>query len=167
MQNYQEYMALLERVIHLYNGIESKKRDFGLGYELSMKEIHTIQYIGDQPNINVTALASKQGVTKGAASQMISRLVKKGLVIKEKAANSDLEIVLRLTEEGQKAYLGHQAFHRQVENKMLALTDKYTDEEFVLFRKVLLDLEAAILDFAEDVSIAPIEKEVENENNSR
>lgn len=166
MQDYQEYMVLLERVIHLYNGIESKKRDFGLGYELSMKEIHTIQYIGDQPSINVTALASKQGVTKGAASQMISRLVKKGLVIKEKAANSDLEIVLSLTAEGKKAYLGHQAFHQLVEDKILALTDKYSDEDFALFRKVLLDLEAAILDFAEDVTVAPVGKEVENENNS-
>lgn len=77
MKDFLESIELIEEVIHLYNRIENKKKDFGLGYEMSMKEIHTIQYIGDCPGINLKTLAEKQGVSKGAASQMITRLMQK------------------------------------------------------------------------------------------
>lgn len=51
MKEFLESIELIEKAVHLYNRIENKKKDFGLGYKMSMKEIFTIQYIGDCPGI--------------------------------------------------------------------------------------------------------------------
>lgn len=151
MKEYFESMELLEKAIHLYNRIENKKRDFGLGYEMSMKEIHTIQYIGDYPGINLKTLATNQGVTKGAASQMITRLIKKNLVTKERGTNSEAEIVLTLTKEGQRAYKGHEEYHKKGKHYMQDLAEKYTEKDWQIFRSILLDLEACLLDVSCDI----------------
>ena len=50
--------------------------------ELCLSEIHTVAAVGAQEGINITALAKKQGISKSAVSQMVSKLVKKGYIIK-------------------------------------------------------------------------------------
>lgn len=152
MKDFLESIELIEEVIHLYNRIENKKKDFGLGYEMSMKEIHTIQYIGDCPGINLKTLAEKQGVSKGAASQMITRLMQKNLVTKERGINSEAEIVLNLTEEGWKAYKGHEEYHKTEKFNMQALAEKYSEKDWQIFRNILLDLEASALDTLVNIS---------------
>lgn len=77
MKEFLESIELIEKAIQSYNRIENKKKDFGLGYKMSMKKIQTIHYIGDCPEINLKTFAEKQGVSKGAVSQMITRLMKK------------------------------------------------------------------------------------------
>lgn len=146
MQEFLESIELIEKVIHLYNRIENQKKDFGLGYEMTMKEIHTIQYIGDCPGINLKTLAAKQGVSKGAASQMITRLMQKNLVTKERGVHSEAEIVLNLTEKGWRAYQGHEEYHKTEKFNMQVLAEKYSEQDWQIFRSILLDLEASVLD---------------------
>lgn len=151
MKDFLSSMEALEKAIHLYNRVENKNRDFGLGYEISMKEIHTIQYIGDCPGINLKSLAENQGVTKGAASQMISRLIQKNLVTKSRSAESEAEIVLNLTEEGSNAYKGHEAYHKSGMLNMQVIAKKHTEEEWRAFSSILQDLEKCMLEMSEDI----------------
>lgn len=111
MQDYKELSQLMERTIHKYNQVEKMKRSYGTDMMLSRAEIHTIAAVGDHPDINITALAKLQGTTKGAASQMIYKLVNKGLIKKQISPNSDTEVCLTLTQIGQKAYNSHQEYH--------------------------------------------------------
>lgn len=161
MKEFLKSIELIERVIHLYNRIEDKKKDFGLGYKMSMKEIHTIQYIGDCPGINLKTLAAKQGVTKGAASQMITRLVQKKLVAKERGVNSEAEIVLNLTEEGWRAYKGHEEYHNTEKINMQALAEKYSEKDWKIFTNILLDLEASVLDSSVKTPEIPGQEQLE------
>lgn len=112
MQDYQEISSLIEKVIHKYVQVEKKKRLYGTDILLSRTEIHTIVEIGKEPGINVTTLANYRGITKGAASQMIYKLIEKGLVIKSVSPNSDSEVCLHLTDKGQEAYNGHMEYHQ-------------------------------------------------------
>lgn len=155
MKEFSECLELIEKAIHLYNQIENKKKDFGLGYKMTMKEIHTIQYIGDYSGINLKTLAAKQGVTKGAASQMITRLVQKNLVTKERGVHSEAEIVLGLTDEGWRAYKGHKEYHKTETFNMQALTEKYSEKDWQIFRSILLDLEASALDTSVNIPQTP------------
>lgn len=140
MNEYIKGLDTLEKAIHLYNRVENKKRDFGLGYELSMKEIHTIQFIYDNPDTNLKSIALSQGVTNGASSQMITRLIKKGLVTKERKEGFEAEITLKLTAEGKRVYMVHEEFHEKDKFSVEALANKYTKEQWQNFTTILLDL---------------------------
>lgn len=111
MKEYQKISRLMERIIHKYNQVEKIKRYYGSDVLLSRAEIHTISAVGDYSNINVTTLAKLLGVTKGAESQMIYKLVDKGFVNKQVSPNSDTEVCLTLTDKGKIAYNKHMEYH--------------------------------------------------------
>ena len=110
MHDYRELSRLTERTIHKYVQLEKQSHNYG-GFNMTQTEIHTITVVGDYPNINVTRLAAVRGITKGAASQMIYKLVDKGFIKKAVSPNSDTEVCLNLTESGQKAYEAHRKYH--------------------------------------------------------
>ena len=84
---------------------------FGTGVLMHTKEIHTVQAIGRHSGINVTKLAEQTGITKGAVSQTINKLVRKGLVRKTHAPGNDKEVVLELTNLGWIGFRNHEQFH--------------------------------------------------------
>jgi len=79
--------------------------------EISTREAHVIEAIGDTPEINITALANRFGVSKSAASQMVSKLAQKGFVDKSPAPHSNKEFLLTLTELGWRGFAAHERFH--------------------------------------------------------
>ena len=70
----------IERVLHKYMRLEEMPFTYGDGIRLTQREIHVIDTIGTNPDINMTQLAEMHGITKGAVSQMIYRLLDKGYV---------------------------------------------------------------------------------------
>lgn len=144
MRDYSEMTSLMERVIHKYAQWEEKKRTYGTDLPLSKAEIHTIAAVGNHPNINITSLAERLGITKGAASQMIYKLVDKGVVEKRVSPDSDTEVVLNLTENGMINYKAHEEYHRQTNDKAMKLLEDMPDsfyqymlEYFSAFEKVI------------------------------
>lgn len=144
MRDYSEMTSLMERVIHKYTQWEDKKRTYGTDLPLSKAEIHTIAAVGSHPNINITTLAEHLGITKGAASQMIYKLVDKGVVEKKVSPDSDTEVVLNLTEDGMINYKAHEEYHRQTNDKAIKLLEDMPDsfyqymlEYFSAFEKVI------------------------------
>lgn len=112
MKDYRELSRLMERTIHKYIQMEKKPREYG-GTMLSQAEVHTLAIIGDYPDINVTRVAALKGITKGAASQMIYKLVDKKLIVKTVSPKSDTEVCLNLTSLGKIVYEAHQLYHEQ------------------------------------------------------
>lgn len=90
---------LFNRILHLYSVIDKKPKNFGTGDLLYVSEIHAVYLIGSNPEINMTRLAELAGVTRGAVSQMVKRLVTKRYVAKFKVFNNK-EVNLRLTDKG-------------------------------------------------------------------
>lgn len=77
--------------------------------DISTREAHIIEAIGDTPEINITALAGQFGVSKSAA-QMITKLERKGFVDKSPAPHSNKEYILTLTDLGWRGYAAHERF---------------------------------------------------------
>ena len=101
------------KILHLYSVISRRPIDYGTGDLLYFTEIHTITTLGKNREINMTRLAEKMGVTKGAISQTIRKLVSKNLVLKSNSTNRK-EFNLRLSEKGQVAYKGQMSFQREL-----------------------------------------------------
>lgn len=103
---------LFTRILHLYSTIDKKPRDFGTGDLLFVSEIHAIHYIAANPEINMTQLAEISGVTKGAISQTVKRLVNKRYIARYKSKNKK-EINLRLSDKGYIINKMHEEFEKE------------------------------------------------------
>jgi DNA-binding MarR family transcriptional regulator len=101
-------------ILHLYSVISRKPKDYGTGDYLYFTETHTITVVGDSGEINMTGLAEKMGVTRGAISQTIRKLVTKGLIIKSNQRNNRKEMFLSLSKKGDIVYRGQESFHNEL-----------------------------------------------------
>jgi len=108
---YEDILQKLEKLIVMMESMHTPSLSFGTGVLMHTKEIHTIQAIGRHSGINITKLAENTGVTKGAVSQIISKLVRKGMVRKTHAPGNEKEVVLELTNLGQIGFQNHEKFH--------------------------------------------------------
>jgi DNA-binding MarR family transcriptional regulator len=124
------------RIMNKYSAGEKRNINYGTGSLLFRSEVHTIEAIGDRQNINVTELALVLGVTKGAVSQMIDKLVKKGLVNKTMVAPGVNEVALTLTELGLSVYQKHREYHQQMYAEIAALMGDYSMEQLSFLANV-------------------------------
>jgi DNA-binding MarR family transcriptional regulator len=139
-KDFETIMDLLDQVVSRLNSQHTAPHDFDTGIPLYRTEIHTVRAIGDHPGINVTTLAERMGVTKGAASQTVSRLVKKGLVRKVDAADNERETLLALTDRGLRGHRAHERFHMAMFDQVREHFGDRFQEKLGLFITVLTDL---------------------------
>jgi DNA-binding MarR family transcriptional regulator len=144
MHDYREVSRLSERVMHKYMQFEKRVRQYGTETTLTQAEIHTIAIVGEKSDINVTELAKLRGVTKGAASQMVYKLVEKGFLSKQVSPNSDTEVCLTLPNNGKTAFLAHQKYHEESGSEFTRILSQmpqeyqdYTIEFLTAFEKIM------------------------------
>ncbi|MFA5815238.1 MAG: MarR family transcriptional regulator [Bacteroidales bacterium] len=95
-----ELVSLFLSILHTFSIIEKKPWDLGTSSKIFLTEIQTVSMIGENPNVNMTQLADIMGVTRGAISQTVRKLVTKKLVVRTNARNNK-EVNLALTSFGQ------------------------------------------------------------------
>ncbi len=101
-----ELVNLFQSILHVYSIIERQPRDFGIGYTVHLSELQTVSSIGEHPDVNMTQLAEIMGVTRGAISQTVRKLVTKKLVSRTNERNHK-EINLKLTSLGEMVRNGY------------------------------------------------------------
>lgn len=117
---------------------------YGTDKQLFEAEIHMIKAIKESEGIHVTGLAEKLGVTKGAVSQIIMKLQKKGMIVKESDPNNLSRLILRLTPKGEIAHLNHEKLHQEFENLVCNILKDRSDEEKEFLKNFLNSLEEEI-----------------------
>jgi DNA-binding MarR family transcriptional regulator len=108
---------------------------------LHMAEIQTILAIGKNENINVTNLAKFRGITKGAISQMINKLVKKGLVIKNISSQTDNEVMIQLTKRGKEVFEEQKRYNEFLNQKVAEILSGIPEEAVNDFMNISSSLE--------------------------
>ena len=104
------------RLVQLYKELEKKPRSFGTDELLSSPEIHLIELIGDNSeSLGVTDLARLVGVTKGAVSQRLKKLEKKGLTIKNEDPHNISRSIVNLSSKGKAAFFSHKHWHEEMD----------------------------------------------------
>lgn len=109
----KDLIDLFLKILHLYSVINRKPKDYGTGDMLYLTEIHTIRIVGENEKLNMTNLAKIMGVTKGAISQTIRKLVAKNYIIRENT-NNRKEFSLRLSDKGKIVFHGQENFRKEL-----------------------------------------------------
>ena len=120
----RELIEKFYRLMNKFKELENMPYEFSTGETMYPSEIHTIEAIGKNSGINITELAKKLCITKGAVSQMITKLKNRGFINKVRSVDNDKEVLLILTNKGEKAFDGHEKFHNAMN---VDLTDYLSD----------------------------------------
>lgn len=136
----KKFQALIERFMRINININQMHSDcitIDGKNALTVGEIHLIECIGKHRESNVTEMAEILGRTKGAVSQMAVKLEKKGLCIKEKHGNNNKEIILSLTQEGQRVFEEHEKLHNDLYRDIASALDEIDEKSFNEIESIL------------------------------
>ena len=120
---------------------EKTPRHFGVDVLLHPSEIHMIMLIGNNEGVHLSELARITGVTRGAVSQAVAKLVKKGLVEKVGDPVSRLKTVPALTNKGRVAYWAHEQHHEEMDADLYDHMSRLTEEQLGVIEDFLSHFE--------------------------
>lgn len=125
----QNVRIQVTRFVNLFNKLEGIPFDVGNGDLLYPSEMHTIEALGSNKGKTVTLLCEAFGITKGAVSQTISKLVSKGYVKKSRNADYPKEVDLSLTPNGEAVFEKHRRFHELMDKELGDFLSAYPPEK--------------------------------------
>jgi DNA-binding MarR family transcriptional regulator len=103
------------RVARLWERLDKRPREFGIGEDLSGAEIHLIEVVGQDEGLSVTALAGRLGITKGAVSQTLKKLDRKEIIVKEIDPSNTSRVTVHLSTKGRVAFFAHLHWHETMD----------------------------------------------------
>ncbi|MDW0118497.1 MarR family transcriptional regulator [Sporosarcina thermotolerans] len=125
-----ELMETLYEVSRFISSYESVPRKYGTEDELYMVEVHTLNLIGDKIKTTTSEIATITNRTKGAVSQMVDKLVNKGLAVKYKNPNNNREVIIELTAKGSVVYDYHKELDKEEYEYHLSKLNQFTTDDF-------------------------------------
>ncbi|MCE5284671.1 MAG: MarR family transcriptional regulator [Pelosinus sp.] len=121
---------IVEKMIRAFNTMyENAKQphDYGTGQLLYQSELHTLSAICNHELVNASELAQIMGITKGAITQVVNKLIQKGLIEKFNMPGNKKEVYFHVTESGIRVNEAHCQYHKMMHepvNKYLCELDK-------------------------------------------
>ncbi|MFD6511283.1 MarR family winged helix-turn-helix transcriptional regulator [Bacillus sp. NPDC060175] len=126
------------KFVMTYNDYIKTARDYGTGEIITMVEVHTLTVIEESPGITVTDVALGWNRTKGAVSQIITKLEKRSLVIRKKEAGNAKTVHLYVTDKGNLLSKAHKDYDiKELTGADKTLRKSFTTEEINVFYKVM------------------------------
>lgn len=139
MRTFEEMMPVfknLGKAMAKYSVIDRRAFNFGVGVDLYPAEIHMITVVESLDEAGVTELAEELSITKGAVSQLVAKLVKKGLLIKESNPEHGARVIIRTTTLGSTASKNHLAFHEDHDRDFLKYLSELDDASYEAIHKM-------------------------------
>ena len=122
------------RLVNKSNALGKHPMTFGASYKFYHSERHMLDIVGDSPGLNITEFAKTAGVTKGAVSQVVAKLERKGALRRYKSNRNEKEIRLELTQLGQEIYAHHQDVNQETIDSLYLELKKHPEDriEFLM-----------------------------------
>lgn len=137
------FIEILEQFYQLanrMNKMQNKSLSFPGTEPLNTPAIHLIDVIGKHNNITTTEIAEILGVTKGAVSQMTSKLERRKFIKRKKDKGNEKEVHFFLTAEGLKVYQEHEKLHEELYSELETLFSQFEDEDMVRIKNALISI---------------------------
>jgi len=97
--------------------------------KLFPSEIHLLLFIYHIQDTNITKIADHLGLTKGAISQTLSRLNRKGIIIKETEPSKKNQLHVQFTNKGKMLMEHVIEFRNSLETEFLNYLETKSDKE--------------------------------------
>jgi DNA-binding MarR family transcriptional regulator len=130
------------RVLKLSEKLEKTPRKFGTDELFTSSEIHLVEIIGQHDEtLSVTDLAGVLNVTKGAVSQTLKKLDKRGLVEKNPDPENSSRSIVSLTTKGKTAFFAHRYWHETKDGGFYDYFDSLSQDKIDFLVEFLANFE--------------------------
>ncbi len=103
---------------------------------LYQAEAYIVGWIGRKPDITTTELADVLKKTPSACSQIIRKLISKGLVEQTRNEQNKRQYNLRLTDSGRQLYKDHVAFNEYCQKATFEMLSDLSDQDLAAHLRV-------------------------------
>lgn len=131
----------------IYSKYLSTPREYYPGEKLLMREVHIIVKIGLDGIDHVSSLVEQMDITNGAVSQFLSKLEKKGFLVRIQDKTDKRQYSVRLTEKGKELYRLHTEYDEKSYKEAADMFSDFTEEELETVRR----FDARFEQFAEEM----------------
>lgn len=146
MMDNQEIMTTFIKLVNtIQNQNKNKVCSFG-NVKIFPSEAHLILFIHEEQEKNVTNIAEKLGITKGAVSMTLSRLKRKGLITTQKDKFNKNELTISFNQNGIKVLEHLLGIKAILENHIEQIVSQYNERE----KKLLLEFLSKMKNFIEE-----------------
>lgn len=129
---------LMYRFVMLYGDYMKLPQNYGTGEKVSMLEAHTLTLIAHCPGITAKEIAAHFQKTKGAISQIISRLECSGLIRRQTERGNEKNRHCYVTADGQALSDAHEQFDREgLAREQKLLSSYFAENELAAFYEIL------------------------------
>ena len=135
MSQDKELVAKILGSIDKLIALDKKRIVTHKGQNLHPSELQLLMFLKHVQDTNITAIATEMGLTKGAISQTLSRLEKKGIIRKETFPKKKNELKVQFTESGEDLMTQLNKSQKSIEGKYRRYIQSLSDEE----RKTVAD----------------------------
>lgn len=135
---------LLGRVINKILFLKKKDLFQFQGVKFYPSEVHVMLVIEEKSATNATRMAEQLGVTKGAVSQTLTRLEKKGVLTKTKDPYNKNELTLTFTPFGAEAFRYYSARVADNIRKHHHYLEQFTEHEKMAIQQFLIDVDKVL-----------------------
>jgi DNA-binding MarR family transcriptional regulator len=139
-----EFVSQIQVIINQLIFLEKKKNFIFEGISLYPSEIHLMLETKGEQAVNATKIADKLRISKGAVSQTLARLEKKGIIKKIKDPNYKNELSIFLTPLGKRAYSQYQILYNAITKHFYTIISQYKEDEKKVIKRFLSDIEHTI-----------------------
>lgn len=142
--NDSETMAIMDLFARLFSKaalIEKEPVDVGYGDLLHTSEIHLLDMAGRYPQENMSGIALRLGVTRGAVSQTVKKLEQKGYVQRLGEEGDNKNLTIRLTNRGARAFEWHLNYHANVNHIIAQEISRLDSHDRENIKNILMRLE--------------------------
>ena len=135
---YQELLDLFAEQLEKQDQL-SKLTESDFLHQFGYSDVHSIDFIGKNVDVNVTKLAQFLKMTRGAASKIVKRLMKQDLIEVYQKEDNKKEKYFRLTKQGQKIYKEHEKRHQLWIKRDTEFFKKYSVIEIQYIKEFMKD----------------------------
>jgi len=121
--------ALTGALLEFHNGFASREQSVIRAGELTLSEIHAIEVLGCDGQMNMKQLARKLGVTTGTVTVTMDRLERKGSGQREARQGDRRAQLISLTNQGTQAYQEHHQYHQALTAQILGVLTEVAEAE--------------------------------------
>lgn len=136
MGKYSEISDLVIKVMNEYSSLYKKQMFFNSENSLSFSEVQVLEAIFRNKDSNMTDLSIELGVTKAAITKTMKKLETKGYISRYKLLSNNKNILVSVTDLGNKIYGEYQEFiYKTLFKEVFHLFDNESEETINMFKK--------------------------------
>lgn len=134
------FMSDFYAISNKLNQIRNTPVKFSGGVSVNSAGLSLIYAVATNPGANMSEIGTVLGLTKGAVSQMVTKLQAKGLIEKLQGKDSGKNVMLMLTDEGRRINNEQLVIRRKMAVGIENIVKKYSDSDIELIRGFLCEI---------------------------